>query len=171
MTRSKAVEIELTETERLVTKMKVRWRLGWAPEPAIQAEQMIVLRHNVQRYGLKEQEYEWYIFNQPDVVLKMATFWLIRYSQTWKRVKFRTFLNKLNVETFDCVTFDVPGYAASVPVKVLVQKATYNSADNCIDFECETPVNAGADGGEPLLLAVHFDRGPSLAAGRRHRER
>ena len=27
---------------------------------------------NVKRYGLQEKEYEWYIFNQPDTILKGA---------------------------------------------------------------------------------------------------
>jgi hypothetical protein len=137
------VEVELTETEKLVTKMNIRWRLGYSPEPGDQAEQMMVLRHNMTRYGLHEQSYDWYCFNQPDIILKMATFWLIRYSQTWKRIKFRTFLNKLNLETFDCITFNVPGQLVSGEVNLMIEKASYNSAENCIDFECEAPVKAG----------------------------
>jgi hypothetical protein len=97
------VEVELTETEKLVTKMNIRWRLGYSPEPGDQAEQMMVLRHNMTRYGLHEQSYDWYCFNQPDIILKMATFWLIRYSQTWKRIKFRTFLNKFSSPKFGYV--------------------------------------------------------------------
>jgi hypothetical protein len=138
------MEIASTDTENLVTKMNVKWRMGYAPEPGEQQEQLIVLRHNVARYGLWEKDYDWWIFNQPDIILKMATFWLIRYSMIWKRIRFRAFLNKLNLETFDCVTFNVPGAIASAAVPVLVQKAAYNSAENCIDFECESPVNAGA---------------------------
>jgi hypothetical protein len=138
------MEIASTDTENLVTKMNVKWRMGYAPEPGEQQEQLIVLRHNVSRYGLWEKDYDWWIFNQPDIILKMATFWLIRYSMIWKRIRFRAFLNKLNLETFDCVTFDVPGAVASAAVPVLVQKAAYNSAENSIDFECECPVNAGA---------------------------
>ena len=88
------------------------------------------------------KDYDWYIFNQPDIVLKMATFWLIRLSSAWKRVKFRTYLHKLALEAFDCVTLDATGYVASGPVKMVVEKADYNSADNCIDFECATPVRA-----------------------------
>ena len=82
----------------------------------------MVLRHNVKRYGLQEKEYEWYIFNQPDIILKMATFWLIRLSNAWKRVKFRTYLHKLNLEAFDSVTFNAPGYVAAGPVKVVVRE-------------------------------------------------
>ena len=107
-------------------------------------EKTIILRHNVAKYGTQEQEYDFYIYNQPDIVYKCATFWLIRKSNTWKRVKFKTFLNKLNLETFDAVTLDfAQPYVANGPVTAIVEKANYNSADNCVDFECLVPVLAG----------------------------
>jgi len=143
----KGIEVELTSTEDIVTKMKVCWWLSWADisdQPKDKAEKTILLRHNVAKYGTQEQQYDWYIYNQPDIVYKCATFWLIRKSNTWKRVKFKTFLNKLNLETFDAVTldFDQP-YVANGPVLAMVEKANYNSAENCVDFECLVPVVAG----------------------------
>lgn len=143
----RGIEVELTGTEDIVTKMKVRWRLSWADvsdQPKDKAEKTIILRHNVAKYGTQEQEYNFYIYNQPDIVYKCATFWLIRKSNTWKRIKFKTFLNKLNLETFDAVTldFDQP-YVANGPVPAIVEKANYNSADNCVDFECLLPVATG----------------------------
>ena len=137
------LEIEFTDTENLVTKMNIHWRIGYTPSPGISAEQLMILRNNVSRYGLKEQDYTWYIFNQPDIIIKMATFWLIRYSNTWKRIKFNTFLNKLNLETFDCITFNVPGIVSTNPVNVIIQKASYDSLNNTISMECEVPVRAG----------------------------
>lgn len=146
----RGIEVELTSTEDIVTKMKVRWRLSWADisdQPKDKAEKTIILRHNVAKYGTQEQQYDWYIYNQPDIVYKCATFWLIRNSNTWKRIKFKTFLNKLNLETFDAVTLDfAQPYVANGPVLAMVEKANYNSADNCVDFECRLPVAAGTMG-------------------------
>ena len=143
----KGIEVELTATEDIVTKMMVKWRLSWADlsdQPKDKAEKTIILRHNVAKYGTQEQEYDFYIYNQPDIVYKCATFWLIRKSNTWKRIKFKTFLNKLNLETFDAVTLDFASpYVANGPVLAIVEKANYNSADNCVDFECLVPVLAG----------------------------
>ena len=143
----RGIEVELTRTEDIVTKMKVKWRLSWADisdQPKDKAEKTIILRHNVAKYGTQEQEYDFYIYNQPDIVYKCATFWLIRKSNTWKRIKFKTFLNKLNLETFDAVTLDFANhYVANGPVSAIVEKANYNSADNCVDFECLVPVVAG----------------------------
>lgn len=139
------IEVSLTDTESLVTKMVVRWHLGFAPSEYAPSSgdttQYMILRHNVAKYGVHEQEYEWYIFNQPDIILKCATFWLNRLSNTWKRVRFRTFLNKLPLQAFDAVTLNVP--QAASPVKAVVTRAAYNSAENCIDFECDLPVRAG----------------------------
>lgn len=141
------VEVELTPTEDLVTKMVVKWRTSWAPGQTDRekdvSEKQIILRHNIKRYGTQEQEYDFYIYNQPDIVLKCATFWLIRKSHTWKRIRFKTFLNKLNLEPFDCVQLDFAGYVAAGTPRAIVNKATYNSADNTVDFECTVPVRAG----------------------------
>jgi len=150
------IEVELTPTEDLVTKMKVKWRLSWAPgatdRDKDKSEKTMILRHNVTRYGTQEQEYDWYIYNQPDTIYKCATFWLIRKSNTWKRIKFKTFLQKLNLETFDTVNLDFAGgYVTSSAVKAIVEQANYNSADNTVDFQCLVPVRAGE-----MLQYVYF---------------
>jgi hypothetical protein len=141
------IEVELTPTEDIVTKMKIKWRLSWADisdQAKDKAEKTIILRHNVSKYGTQEREYDFYIYNQPDIAYKCATFWLIRKSNTWKRIKFKTFLNKLNLETFDALTLDFASpYVANGPVLAIVEQANYNSADNCVDFECLVPVLAG----------------------------
>lgn len=144
---AEGVQVELTSTEDLVTKMKIKWRMSWAAEsdrPKDDNEKTIILRHNVTKYGLQEEEYDFYIYNQPDIVFKCATFWLIRKSKTWKRIKFKTFLNKLNLETFDAITLDfTQTYVADGAIKALVEQANYNSAENCVDFVCLVPVTAG----------------------------
>jgi len=152
----KGIEVDLTPTEDLVTKMTIKWRISWAPgstdREKDKSEKHIILRHNVARYGTQEEEYDFYIYNQPDTVLKCATFWLIRKSHTWKFLKFKTFLNKLNLETFDCVNLNFAGgYVATGAVKAIVNKASYNSADNTVDFECTVPVRAGT-----MILDVFY---------------
>ena len=144
------VEVAYTSTENIVTKMKVTWRMSLAPDnpypsDAEKHEQQMILRHNLAMYGLHEKTFNWFIYNQPDIILKCATFWMIRYSTTWKTLKFRTFLNKLNLETLDAVLFDdgSRNYATSGPITAVVRKAQYNSADDCIEFELELPVKAG----------------------------
>ncbi len=135
------VSVELTPTEDLVTKMIVSWRISWAEDDP----NKIILRHNVKKYGTQQEDFDFYCYNQPDIVLKVATFWLIRKSNTWKKMSFKTYLQKLNLEPFDTVTLDfaTQKYVADVAVKAIVEEATYNSDDNSIDFVCLTPVKSG----------------------------
>jgi len=134
------LELLHTTTEDLVTKLVARWRATGAQEQ----DNKVILRHNVKKYGTKEREFDFYIYNKLDMVLKSATFWLIRYSNTWKKVRFSTPLHKLNLETFDAVTLDFNSpYVANSDVLALVEKADYNSDTRSIDFECWTPVKSG----------------------------
>jgi hypothetical protein len=136
-----SIEVGFTPTEDLVTKMVVTWWLSYAEDEP----NKIILRHNVNKYGTKEETYEWFIYNQPDIILKAATFWLIRKSNTWKKIKFRGFLNLLALETFDCVDLQTGSqrFVAEANVKAIVEKANYNSETNSIDFECLVPVKTG----------------------------
>jgi len=135
------IEVELTSTEDLVTKMIVEWRISWNEDDP----NKVILRHNVKKYGTQTEDYFFYCFNQPDIVLKAATFWLVRKANTWKKIKFKTYLQKLNLETFDTVTLDFGSheYVSTGSVKATVEQATYNSNSQTIDFVCHTPVRSG----------------------------
>lgn len=137
---AEGLKIELTSTEDLVTKMVANWRVSWAEDE----EQKIILRHNVKKYGTQTEDFDFFCFSQPDIVLKAATFWLIRKSNTWKKVSFKSYLNKLNLETFDTVTLSFSGnHVATGDIKAIVEEASYNSVDQTIDFVCLTPVKSG----------------------------
>ena len=82
----KRVEVELTPTENLVTKMKVTCRISWAPgptdRPKDKSEKTMIIRHNVTRYGIQEEEKDWYIYNQPDTIYRCTTLSLVCESNT-----------------------------------------------------------------------------------------
>ena len=134
------ISIELTPTEDLVTKYTAEWRLSYAQEEL----NRIILRHNVRKYGIQEDNYVFYIYNQPDIIHKIATFWLIRKSNSWKHMKFQTFLHKLNLETFDAVLLNFEqNYVASSAVKATIVQADFNSNAQLVDIECWVPVKSG----------------------------
>ncbi len=146
----RGVAVELTSTEDIVTRYNATWHLTWAEKPpgasgGLGGDQLIILRHNVAKYGLIQEDYDFYIYNQPDIVYKVATFWLIRKSNTWKRIKFSTFLPKMNLESLDTVLlqFGSSKYVSFGDVKAIVEKAQYNSDARTIDFECLVPIKAG----------------------------
>jgi len=138
---NQSIEVFLTSTEDLVTKYKVLWRLSYAQEDLNQ----IILRHNVKKYGIQEEEYDYYIYNQPDIIHKIATYWLIRKSNTWKRIRFKTFFQKLNLETFDAIllNFGNEKYVADANVKAIIEQANIDGENYNIAMECWLPVKSG----------------------------
>ena len=67
----KGVVVELTATEELVTKMNVNWHLRYATDDRSFS---VTLRHNLKKYGTHEQTFDFYIYNQPDIIYKCARF-------------------------------------------------------------------------------------------------
>jgi hypothetical protein len=98
--------------------MIVEWRISWAEDEP----NKVILRHNVKKYGTQQETFDFYCYNQPDIILKVATFWLIRKANTWKKISFKTYLQKLELETFDTVTLDfgTQDYVSTSPVKAIV---------------------------------------------------
>jgi hypothetical protein len=157
--------ISHTATEDLVTKHVLRWNKSLAKDP-----NTLILRHNVNKYGTIEQEYQYSIYNNFSLVEKSGTFWMIRKANTWRRVSFSTSIHKLAVEVLDCITLDIP-HIAPVPVKAIVESTKYNSDNNTIDFECWLPLKSGTTAVYPLAWPANvsatttFPTEEEIAAG------
>lgn len=138
---NQSVEVFLTPTEDIVTKYIAEWRLSYAQKDL----NKIILRHNVKKYGIQEEDYDYYIYNQPDIIYKIATFWLIRKSNTWKRIRFKTFFHKLDLETFDAILlqFGAKKYVADADVKAIIEQANIDGENYNIAMECWLPVKSG----------------------------
>lgn len=134
----KSFELFHTETEDLVTKYVAEWQRDYALED----KNKLILRHNVKKYGTHEETTDFFIYNILELVRKSATFWLIRKSNTWRKVRFRTHFNKLKLETFDTVTVDHPALA-DLGIPCTIEKANFDSAERRMEFECWTPCLSG----------------------------
>ena len=144
------LRMEYTETEDLVTKLIAKWKPNYLPIEEGREENKIILRHNVEKYGLHEQDYDFYIYNTPELVLKSATFWLIRYANTWKRLFFNTFLTRLELETLDAITMEFEEFSFSF-TRAIIEKADYDSQTNTIALQLWLPIRAGEM--EPYVFA------------------
>lgn len=135
----------LTNTEDIFTKHTIDWQ---QTEAGVEADDEVnwklILKHNVSKYGITEETWDYYTQNTLDTILKSSTFWLIRRANTWKYVEFETPLKHLDLDLFDCVTLDVAQFSLT-PVKVVIESATYNPSNNTIKFRCWTPILAGTD--------------------------
>jgi hypothetical protein len=135
-----------TSTEDLVTKLVANWRDDYAIEDG----NTVILRYNIRRYGTQEEKFDFYIYNIRELVEKSATFWLIRMANTWRKIKCRTPLTKLQSEVFDIATITLPDFSGT-DIKTIVEQATYDSDSHEIEFELWTPVRAGET--EPFIFA------------------
>jgi hypothetical protein len=130
--------LDHTNTEDLVTKFNAEWR----PLCNLEDPYKVILRYNVKRYGLQEETFDFYTYNIRELVIKSATFWLIRMANTWRKIICKTPVSKLILETLDGV-FVTLDDIASEQIKCRVETATYNSEDKTIDFVIQTPVRSG----------------------------
>ena len=132
--------MSLTPTEDLVTELRAEWDSDYSAE----RRNAVILRNNIGKYGLQESEFDFYIYNVQDLVVKSATFWLIRMSNTWRIARFVAPLTMLRLETFDTVTLDfAQNWIASLPVKGTIESITYNSETFELTFEVRSSVRSG----------------------------
>ncbi len=137
-----SLKLQLTESEDLVTKHIINWRKSEAGiEATTKTERKIVLKHNINKYGQHEESYEYYTQNTFSTILKSATFWMIRKSNTWKTVEFETPLKHLDLDVFDCITLDLNVFSG----KCVIESIKYSPDKNTLTFKGWTPLLAGKE--------------------------
>jgi hypothetical protein len=127
-----------TATEELVTKFVAKWIYDYAKDEPNRA----IYRYNIKKYGTQEREFDFFIYNILELVTKSATFWLIRMANTWRRLKFKTPIKKLQAEVFDVAEVTLPDFA-DTNIKCLIEQASYDSETYEITFDMWTPVRSG----------------------------
>jgi hypothetical protein len=127
-------------TESLVTKFTAIWK-----ERHNQAEpNKVVYRYNIAKYGTREEEYDFFAYTNGEYVQKAAEFWMIRKSNSWKRVQCRVFLNKLRIEAFDAVNVTLSeNIAANSTVVGTVTRSTFDADNDTVNLEIWMPVRLG----------------------------
>lgn len=135
-----SLSVTSVATEQLITKFTAVWRDRINQEKP----NKIVYRYNVDRYGLHEEEFDFFIYRTRALVEKAAEFWMIRKSNTWKLLKCKLSLNKLAIEAFDPVEFNFTENLVSTgSITGIVQKATYDPDNDVIDLEAWLPIRLG----------------------------
>jgi len=150
-TRLSTLTLTLTKTTDLVTELTTPWKKDYA----LEKDNKLILRHNVSqiipdtnpvqtriKYGVHKREDRYFPFGHLDLVRKTATFWLIRWANTWKKVQCELSLEFLKLEPFDAMTVDLP-QAADVPVTGVVERAALDTQSKRMRVTIWLPVRAG----------------------------
>lgn len=134
------LEINHSSTENLITKMVA----DWVPSYEGGKTHKIIIRNNTGKYGIHEQATNWYIYTDSGLVDVSVSFWAIRKSNTWKRLKFKTPLHKIRLESFDAVTINFASdYACIGSVIGIVESVKLNTKELNLEFEVWLPVRLG----------------------------
>lgn len=135
-----SIVVTTTETERLVTKYVAEWKQRIGQDRPDE----IIYRYNVQRYGIVEERYNYFIYNQFECVEQAALFWSIRKSNTFKLMKLKGMLNKMRIETFDDIAFAFnENLVANAPVTGMITKASFEPDTDSIALEVWLPIRFG----------------------------
>lgn len=135
-----SLELTTTESEDIVTKYIAEWQ----PNYKVTEKYKLIVRYNINVYGLTEETYDYYAFNQAAVVFNAATFWVIRTAHIFKRLRFRTSLSKIKLETFDTVNLAFTSrYVANGTVIGIIESAEIDSDSFEIEFMVWVPVLLG----------------------------
>lgn len=135
-----SIEVSYTSTEEIVTKFIAEYKqAGWFDKP-----QKIIFRKNISRYGTVAETYDFFAYNLQASVEKMAEFWMIRKSTIWKRISFRTYLNKLKIETWDTITLNLTkNVVATGNIDCIVESAKFDTSNWKLVITAWVPVRAG----------------------------
>lgn len=168
----KTLSLEFQETETIITKLVAEWQKDYDQEsirriahrdhfekrnvnlrrPLVIQQQhehkqdsfRFVFKNNVDKYGLNEKTFNFYIYNQLECVQKSATFWGKRYSNSWKHAKFATFLSKFRLEIYDPVKLTlIRPIFANTGIKAEVVQVNFDSGNYTLNFDLWLPVKSG----------------------------
>ena len=140
--KTDSLVVEFTETEDLVTKFIAEWR----PHELQERAHEIIFRNNIPKYGLIEKRYQFWIYNIEELVVKSSMFWQIRYSNTWKKLRCKVFLDFLNRDLFDYlnINFDTTLIANNdATVTGIIDSINYDPSAYNIDLEIWTDIRSG----------------------------
>lgn len=119
--------IELTSTpiDGLVTRLKGTYRESHNPllDPLT-----LVYHNNIDYYGLREEEYEFFIYNNATLIRKTLLFWGYRYSNSWRLAELSGFNNLMNAEVFDTMQLDyTTGIIRGLGLKTVIESINFDS--------------------------------------------
>lgn len=136
----KSIDITYTDSERMYTSITGKYRFNFTA-PELKA----YYKNNVDKYGLKEVTWDFFIYNNGSYVSKSLKFWGRYYSESWKKMKLNSFLNALKLDLFDCTQFTFPtDYPMGLTTfKGIVEEWDYNSESFLTNMMIWTAILAG----------------------------
>ena len=101
----------IVETATPITDLTTVFIAEWRKNGEDQEPRRITYKNNIDKYGRRQQVYEFWAFQKRSLVAKSASFWANRYSKSWRTVKTTMFgLEALAVDPFDYCAWNATGF-------------------------------------------------------------
>lgn len=143
-----SVKLSFTPAEDVVTRFVAEWRQNYfAKEPFT-----VTFENNIAAFGLNEEQFQFYIYNERSLVYKSARFWSTRLGHSWQLASLTTFMEMAKLEVHDCLTLalDDETIFNVADVKSIVHGQKYDLKAGIIEKEIWLPRVAGSS-------SVHAD--------------
>ena len=160
----KTMQLAFSTTEDIYTRINATWKKNYSEEENVERE--YIYSNNINNYGLREFNKDFFIYNIESLVILSAGFWGYRYSNSWRHIALDTPLKTLALENFDAVDYELDILSSNNIIGVL-DLVNHNAVDNVIHLEAELASKAGdVDGGNnPIEDSNYFTGSPSNPVG------
>jgi len=144
----KTIQLGFIPTEEIYTKLEATWFSDYSGERL--SEHRLDYRNNVDIFGLRSIDREFFIYNIEELVRISANFWGYRYSNSWRILELDTFLRTLTLEVYDAIANSIP-IVSSFTIKGVLEAVSHDSADQQIALKAMLASKAGDSSfGEPI---------------------
>jgi hypothetical protein len=153
----KSLNLSFTSTEDIITKFKAEYVTDYSGDE--KSDKEYIYTNNTDQFGVKDDNYDFFIYTNPACVKVAATFWGYRYSNSWRKLQVTTFLKTLSSEAYDWLLIDLPIFSTN-QLPGIALSVNHDSENHEISFEFEMASSAGTHiNSQPSLDANYYSAG------------
>lgn len=144
----KTLKLGFTSIEDIITRLKAAWRIDYSEREGQEKE--FIYTNNEDKYGLIEDDFDFFIYNIESLVSLSLNFWGYRLSNSWRLADLNTFINNIALEPFDFVdhNYDV---LSDNTIGSQLKRVAYNTDIPRVTLEAQLASKTGDDtAGEPI---------------------
>lgn len=99
--------------------------------------------NNVDKFGLHVRSESIFIYNNKESVQRALQFWGLRWSNSWRKIRFKTFIFAAILQPFDGIYINLPEYFNNGTYPAVVESVAFEPESCLVSIEAWMPVIAG----------------------------
>ena len=155
----KTLKLGFTSTEDIYTRMDGTWFTDYSGR--IGHEHLMSYRKNVDIFGLRTEERDFYIYNIEELVKMSLYFWGYRYANSWRILEYTALFRTLVLEVYDCIRNSI-AIVSTNAIKSVLEAVSHDSDANEISMKALMASRAGDSvAGQPVEDSSFWHGDPS----------